>query len=482
MYLIRTRHLAAGLLLALAATLGLLAFSEVAHQRAQAGLAHLEEAAGARGTLLRVLVNWLALESTAREYLQTGSAGALEEFLGSRVAVAEPLGLLGDLPGMGFGSDAGGLLETVNDSLRQQLSRIDGLVIERRQHPHLQSPSPDALNSLRDGSESLRLQASRLIDEASLRFAIGQAEVERALWMSRVGLALAVVTALGGFWLYRWQSRSLARARERAQQALRAERDRLELEVRERTSSLSELAEYLTQVREEERARLANELHDELGALLTTAKLDLARLKRRIDGLTGDAGDLFVHLQTILNEGIALKRRIIEDLRPSSLANLGLEPALEILTREFAQRSGLEVEVHLVAPRLVPATELTVFRLVQEALTNVARHAQAQRVTVVLREVPLGVEVSVTDDGKGFRPLGSCTGSHGLTGMRHRVEVAGGQLEVESEPGRGTRVRACLPADTSPGLPARAALPEVTSAATRQVAGGAVLPGVIATG
>lgn len=447
MHSIRTRHLAAGLLLAMAATLGLLGFSEVAHQRAQAALARIEESAQARVALLRILVNWLALEATAREYLLTGSGLALEEFLNARAAIAEPLGVLGDLPPLPLRNAAINPVSAVDESLRQQLGRIDGLVAERRQHPSPQAPSPDALASLRSGTESLRKEATALIDEATWRFQAGQAEVENTLWMSRTGLALALVTAIAGFCLYRRQSRSLARARERAQQDLRTERDRLEQEVRSRTASLSELAAHLTQVREEERARLANELHDELGALLTTAKLDLARLRRRIDGLTGDTGDLFTHLQATLDEGIALKRRIIEDLRPSSLANLGLEPALEILTREFAQRSGLEVEVHLVAPRLAAVTELTVFRLVQEALTNIARHAQAQRVTIVLREVSRGIEVSVTDDGQGFRPLAGHIGSHGLTGMRHRVELAGGQLEVESEPGRGTRVRARLPAD-----------------------------------
>ncbi len=478
MHSFRTRHLAAGLLLALAATLGLLSFSEMAHQRAQAAMGRIDEAARARLALLRVLVDWLALESTAREYLLTGSGLALEEFLASRASVAGPLGALselGDMPLLVRYADDQNALSMVNDRLLQQLGRIEGLVAERRRHPDLQAPSPDALASLREGTETLRMAATALTNEATRRFHDGQAEVESALWMSRSGMALAVVTALAGFCMFRRQSRSLARAREQSQHDLRAERDRLEQEVRARTATLSELAAHLTQVREDERARLANELHDELGALLTTAKLDLARLRRRIDGLTGDTGDLFAHLQATLNEGIALKRRIIEDLRPSSLANLGLEPALEILTREFAQRSGLELEVHLVAPRLPAATELTVFRLVQEALTNVARHAQAQRVTIVLREIPHGVEVSVTDDGQGFRPLEGRVGSHGLTGMRHRVELAGGQLEVESEPGRGTRVRARLPAEPSPAL-AAPGIPAVAGAA------GGPMPTPVATG
>ena len=106
-----------------------------------------------------------------------------------------------------------------------------------------------------------------------------------------------------------------------------------------RTAELTDLARHLQTVREDERGFLARELHDELGGLLTAAKLDVARLRKRLDTGQPEVAERIVHLGQTLDAGIALKRRIIEDLRPSSLANLGLQRALEILCEEFAQRS-----------------------------------------------------------------------------------------------------------------------------------------------
>ena len=155
----------------------------------------------------------------------------------------------------------------------------------------------------------------------------------------------------------------------------------LEAEVAARTEQLRELAQHLQTIREDERSRLARELHDELGALLTAAKLDVARLKSRLGAtITPDATERLAHLNETLNGGIALKRRIIEDLRPSSLSNLGLVAALEILLREFAARSEIEVVDELGRSSSMPAAQLTVYRLVQEALTNVVKYAKAREV------------------------------------------------------------------------------------------------------
>ena len=237
---------------------------------------------------------------------------------------------------------------------------------------------------------------------------------------------------------------------------LQRERDLLETQVRERTASLAELATHLQQVREDERGHLARELHDELGALLTAAKLDVARLKSRMGPQSPEAGERLQHLTETLNSGIALKRRIIEDLRPSSLANLGLTAALEILAREFSERSGLEVNCVLEPTELEEAVQLTVYRTVQESLTNVGKYADATHVDVSLRSYPNHVEVEVRDDGQGFEPGTVRPTTHGLAGMRHRVEAAGGRLSVQSHPGGGTRIFASLP---KPPPPASAPAP-----------------------
>ena len=186
-------------------------------------------------------------------------------------------------------------------------------------------------------------------------------------------------------------------------------------------------------------------MHDELGALLTAAKLDVARLKSKIDLGSPEVSERVSHLVETLNSGIALKRRIIEDLRPSSLSNLGLTTALEILTREFGERCGINVEANLEQVQLSESTQLTVYRIVQESLTNIAKYANATHVIVTVHNYPTYVAVQVQDNGLGFDTGTSRPNSHGLAGMRHRVEAAGGRLTVSSTPSKGTTISAVMP-------------------------------------
>ncbi|MFH7044892.1 sensor histidine kinase [Paucibacter sp. JuS9] len=224
------------------------------------------------------------------------------------------------------------------------------------------------------------------------------------------------------------------------------ENTRLEAEVARRTAQLTELARHMQTVREDERARLARDLHDELGALLTSARLDAARIRARLGDTAPEALERLAHLVQTLDTVVALKRRIIEDLRPSALAHLGLPITLDILAREFGEQSGLQIHCDLMATQLVPAAELTMYRLVQEALNNVAKHAGARQVWIKLQALAgEPVHLSVRDDGCGFLPCAASSASHGLAGMRFRVEAEGGSLEIHSAPGQGTQISASLP-------------------------------------
>jgi signal transduction histidine kinase len=201
----------------------------------------------------------------------------------------------------------------------------------------------------------------------------------------------------------------------------------------------------LQDVREDERGHLARELHDELGALLTAAKLDVARIKARLGDTLPETSERIAHLNFTLNSGIALKRRIVEDLRPSSLSHLGLVASLEILAREFADHSDLDLRTSLEPVELGESAQLTVYRLVQEALTNIGKHAGAKHVHIKLHHQDSLVIVDVIDDGQGFGTDKVAPTHQGLAGMRHRVEAAGGELSVTSAAGRGTHIHAELP-------------------------------------
>jgi signal transduction histidine kinase len=206
-------------------------------------------------------------------------------------------------------------------------------------------------------------------------------------------------------------------------------------------------------VQEEERRRLARELHDGLGQTLTALTNQLARLQQKLDGqvsgeLAARAADSVEMARAALNEIRELSRL----LRPPVLDDLGLAAALSWLARTLEQRTGLHVELTLegLEERLDPDVETLVFRLVQEALTNVLRHAGVDRATVA---VSLGdglLALQVSDRGRGFDAgaalagHGTATGS-GLRGMRDRLELFGGRLELASEPGEGTIVSAMVP-------------------------------------
>ena len=215
--------------------------------------------------------------------------------------------------------------------------------------------------------------------------------------------------------------------------------------MRERTADLGQLATHLQNVREDERGHLARELHDELGAILTAAKLDAARLRSRLAGSQPEATERLQHLTETLNSGIAFSRRVVEDLQPSALSHLGLMASLEILAREFEAGSGLSITTDLEPVELGGSAQLTVYRLVQESLTNMGKYAEASHADISLHNFDSYITVEVKDNGKGFKLQSVGPASHGLAGMRHRVEAAGGRLTVTSTEGNGTQVSAVIP-------------------------------------
>ncbi len=270
-------------------------------------------------------------------------------------------------------------------------------------------------------------------------------QLDRLMQAARLGIDALVLACLATLVLLVRQVRDQERERRAAAAALQAERDRRGAAVDERTAELSALARHLQSVREDERSLLARELHDELGGLLTAAKLDLARIRSRLGAEpSAELAERVAHLGRTLDIGIALKRRIIEDLRPSSLEHLGLVPALGILCSEWSTRTEVPVDADLHAVALPPERALVVYRLVQEALTNIAKYARAQRVQVRLDAHDGRVRLRIADDGAGF-DRATTTQGHGLAGMRFRLQSVGGTFALSSTPGAGTTIEAELP-------------------------------------
>jgi len=436
--------MAISLALALLAACILIGINETGYDQSTNALDEIAEASRTRASLNRVLQYVLDAETGSRGYLLTGDPRYLEPY---NAAVAE-IGHQLDALRVTYtaNQDEYATLGALTRNVQRKLAEMDLSVRMRKQG------NEDAWKFVlmtdvgKEQMDAIREQATKLINGSTARMEVSQVQVRKSLLLSRIGIAAVAMAGLLAFYLYLRQTTALELAGERQQQVLQQERDLLERQVRERTATLAELATHLQEVREEERGHLARELHDELGALLTAAKLDVARLKSRLGPqLAPEVAQRLQHLTESLNSGIALKRRIIEDLRPSSLSNLGLTASIEILAREFSERSGIEVAAGVEPVDLDESRQLTVYRLVQESLTNVGKYADAKQVDISVRNYGNHVEVDIKDDGKGFDVSQAKPSTHGLAGMRHRVEASGGHLTVISTPGKGTRISAVLP-------------------------------------
>ena len=429
--------------LVLVVALLLMVISETAYYQAIRSLDRIGRMAGTRLDNVQLTASMTEAETAQRGYLLTGREDYLRSYRSARDLVRS---LLDDIE-TAYRNDAQqrATLAELRLQAQRKLSELDtsiDLKASGKADAALQLMFNDIGKSAMD---DIRVSSRALLEHEVQRIVTERASVYGTLKLSRIGVGTLTALSVIAMLLYLRQSRTLARQQLAQQSAVQAERDLLEQQVRERTQHLTELARHLETAREDERSRLARDLHDELGALLTAAKLDAARLKSRLPDISDEAAARLKHLNDTLNSGIALKRRIIEDLRPSSLSNLGLVAALQILGREFAERSGLEVRVEVEPVDLSPASELTVYRLVQEATTNIAKHAKAREVVVTLRAVGNCAEVAVRDDGVGFDARAPRTAAHGLLGMHYRVESEGGALRLNAVPGEGTEVSATLP-------------------------------------
>lgn len=435
--------MAISLPLAVLAAASLIFINEVSFRESTQAAASIEEAQQTRGTLNKLLQLVLDAETGQRGYLLTGEARYLEPYSKAIVEINQNLDILREL----FTPYRENLAEFASMS-RHISSKLAEMELSVRMR---KSDNEEAWKFVlttdvgQEHMEAIRVQSAKLAQSSIRKMELAQSQIRSTLQLSRIGVALMALAGLLAFYMYLNQTKALLDSGQREKDSLQRERDQLDLLVRERTVNLAELATHLQNVREDERGHLARELHDELGALLTAAKLDVARIKSRLGSQIPEATERLSHLTNTLNSGIALKRRIVEDLRPSSLSHLGLVASLEILAREFEERSGLSITTDLEQVELGGSAQLTVYRLVQESLTNIGKYAEASQVTISLQNMDSYISVEVRDNGKGFQLASVGQGSHGLAGMRHRVEAAGGRLTVVSSPGNGCQILAVLP-------------------------------------
>jgi signal transduction histidine kinase len=238
------------------------------------------------------------------------------------------------------------------------------------------------------------------------------------------------------------------RVKERETSELQEWGSELEQQLRRRNEELSELSTHLQALAEREKSALSRELHDELGGLLVAARMDLSWLEERMAANNPELRARFARVQEALQTGVEIKRRVVENLRPTLLDNLGLFPALRWQVADSCSRAGLGYVERFppVEPRLTPDAAIALFRIVQEALTNIAKHAQAHTVEVGLEMQPEWLVLRIRDDGIGLPPEQlRALGSHGLAAMRHRATALGGKWRAVAGRDRGTEIEVRLP-------------------------------------
>ena len=289
--------------------------------------------------------------------------------------------------------------------------------------------------------DAMRGREARESAEASTEW---RSDFRMSRWVTAVGALLNIGLVLLATRLV------YGEMRRRARQAtgLRDHSQELKRQVEERTTELTALSTHLQGVSEQEKSALSRELHDELGGLLVAARMDLSWLQQQLPTSDPAIEQRFKRIHESLSAGVDLKRRVVEELRPTLLDNMGLYTALRWQFKESCRRSGL------ICTETIPDVELDfdpdaaigVFRIAQEALTNILKHAEAKSADLTIRIEGGSFLLRVSDDGRGIPPnrLATAT-SHGLASMRHRIAALGGSWNLSTPPGGGTILTAIIP-------------------------------------
>lgn len=432
--------------LLLATVLGLFVAAQLGQRRLEEASERIAQGARRQQALADVWQLVQQAESSQRGYILLGNADYLLPFQQASAAIDGALQRLD-------AAYAGVRDESSNVTQLRQLS--DAKFAEMRQTIELFGirGRQAALEVIRtDVGAATMSQINDLVHRIETLDTAEALEASRRWQANRwVGIATtsAALVASAGLLMFlsRLTLRQL-RSKDLQTEQLEAQRSELERLVELRTEELSELSTHLQSVSEQEKAALSRELHDELGGLLVAARMDLSWLEERVASSDPEVSGYFRRVQDALQSGVDIKRRVIESLRPTLLDNLGLVPALRWQVAEACERAGLKHLERYSGEELplTPEASIAVFRIVQEALANVLKHARATAVEVAVEIREPWLLVGVRDDGIGVPPERLLAlRAHGLAAMRQRARALGGQWHVQRSAGGGTEVEVRLP-------------------------------------
>jgi signal transduction histidine kinase len=432
-------------------SLGVLGFAEIGYRRLEFANKAMSEALEMETAVNETLALIGEAESGQRGFLLTGDPSYLKPYKTSLPKIDQTFARLRELinaNGTAVMIDHAGQLNVL---IGRKLNELEStLALNER------NGREAALQLLGTGlgqrqTEEIRSQAQSILDELRESSLKGGMRWSQDIEFGRVGMLTMTAFTIALLLVVWALARREISARETKRRTLVEEQRRLEQEVATRTEELSELSTYLQTVREEEKSRLARDIHDEMGGILVGAKMDVSWAMQRCKSTLPEAAEKLNRALTILDEGVEMKRRIIEELRPTLLDNLGISSALDWQVRQTCERAGLQCELNLAELELPPEVSIAVYRIVQEALTNIVKYASARAVDVELLGDDDGVSLIVHDDGSGL-PAGveSNRLSHGIIGMRQRVRALNGTFNISSHAGSGTTIEVVIPLPKPP--------------------------------
>jgi signal transduction histidine kinase len=440
--------LAIPLILGMVASLAIAVYAELGYRRLETANRQMAAALELQVSLQQMLALVIDAESGQRGYLLNGNLEYLEPY---RVALPRVEGKFSALREL--------LAENGTAADRDRVGRLNGLVgkklleLEAVIALYNKDGAESALNLLNTGIgkrtmdeirtevDALTTAQRRQLDEATSRWT-KDIEFARIGMMTVTALTVALLLVV---WIL---ARRDAYQRDATRIAAQQEKQRLETLVEERTASLSELSNYLQTVREEEKSKLARDIHDELGGILVSAKMDMAWVGSRLKGRDAEATAKLERALQALDDGVQIKRRIIEELRPTLLDNLGLSAALDWQVHEICDRAKLECSIATPADdsSIPSSVAIALYRIVQEALTNIVKYAQAKHVSVDLGLTSDTLTLLVEDDGIGIsEDAQNNLLSHGISGMRQRVRALHGDFSIVRRPEGGTLIEVNVP-------------------------------------
>lgn len=429
-------------------SIGIVVYAEFSYRSLDSANRQMAAAVIIQSTLHETLALVIDAETGQRGYMLTGNIEYLEPYNRAVLTLDEAFGRLRELVAQnGTVAQRTGVAH-FNNLVGKKLAELEStLALYKAEGPETAMKLMNlgigrrTMDEIRAEVDGMARAHRQQVDNANHQW---NSDIE----IARFGMQLMTaftVSLLVVVWLL---ARRDARQREERRVQMAGERTRLQTLVEERTAQLSELSNHLQEVREDEKSKLARDIHDELGGILVSAKMDVAWVEERLRAQNPEYATRLARAQKVLDDGVDIKRRIIEELRPTLLDNLGLSAALDWQVHEICDRTGLACVIEMPDDdsMIPPSTAIALYRIVQEALTNIVKYASAKTVSVDLLIADDTITLVISDDGVGIADSAQDNSlAHGINGMRQRVSALHGEFSIRRGAGGGTQIELSVP-------------------------------------